>query len=119
MTNNPQREEPARSAETIPSGKFAKAICTAIAVLDGEGFYAEARVLEARGHLTAIASAEAENVILRQRIAVLLSALQDFEEYLDDKADYVDDDYGQPKANLEAALQGKIQLAILTATGGK
>jgi len=56
---------------------------------------------------------------LRQRIAVLLEALQDFEAYLDNKADVIDGDYGQPRNNRELALLGVVQCAILKASGGK
>ncbi len=61
----------------------------------------------------------AENVILKQRIAVLLEALQDFESYLDRHADVIDGDYGQPRPNEEMQLLGEVQCAILKASGGK
>ncbi len=62
---------------------------------------------------------EAENIILKQRIAVLVSALQDFEAYLDDRADVIDGDYGQPKPNREMTLLGEVRLAIAAMERGK
>ncbi len=60
--------------------------------------------------VNAVLQAEEERDRLKQRIAVLLEALQDFEDYLDASAAVYSSDYD---------LLGKVQLAILKASGGK
>ncbi len=72
-----------------------------------------------RSQLNEILDLRNERDRLKRINAVLLEALQDFESYLDDRADVIDGDYGQPKPNREMQLLGTVQLAILKASEGK
>jgi hypothetical protein len=49
---------------------------------------------------------------LQEVNAVLLTALLECEEFLDDQADVIDGDYGQPKANRAMMLMMEVTNAI-------
>ncbi len=48
-----------------------------------------------------------------------MSVLYDLEDYLDNRADVIDGDYGQPRANREMELLGDVRLAIRMGEKGK
>ncbi len=49
----------------------------------------------------------------------MLSVLYDVEDYLDNRADVIDGDYGEPRPNQEMTLLGEVRLAIRIAEKGK
>ena len=50
---------------------------------------------------------------------IALSVLYDLEEYLDQRSDVIDGDYGQPRPNEEMKLLGDVRLAIRMGEKGK
>ncbi len=63
--------------------------------------------------------AEEERDKLKTFHRLAMSALYDLEDYLDNRADVIDGDYGQPRANREMELLGDVRLAIRMGEKGK
>ncbi len=77
----------------------------------------DASLLKYDGPLLRQSTADEPTMPVFHRVA--LSVLYDLEDYLDDRSDVIDGDYGQPHPNREMTLLGEVRLAIRLGEKGK